>query len=63
MDSKEKARATREANQEAQRLLWDEQRAAIGAARVGLQRVMGATDATTAEILEAARLLAEIAKK
>jgi len=63
MDSKERARVTRLANQEAQRLLWDEQRTAIGAARVGLQRVMEAPDATTAEILEAARLLAEIAKK
>jgi len=62
MDSREKARATREANQEAQRLLWDEQRTAISAARVGLQRVMESEDATTEQILEAARLLAEIGK-
>jgi len=58
--SHEKAQATREARYEAQRQLWAEQRAAISAARVGLQRVMEAPDATTAEILEAARLLAEL---
>lgn len=62
MDSKEKAKASREAHQEAQRQLWAEQRAAISAARVGLQRVMESAEATTAEILEAARLLAQIGR-
>ncbi len=62
MDSKEKARATREARYEVQRQLWTEQRTAIGAARVGLRRVMESAAATPEQILEAARLLAEISR-
>lgn len=62
MDSQEKARATREANQEAQRRLWDEKRAAISAARAGLQRVMENTEATPEQVLEAAQLLVELGK-
>jgi len=44
------------------RQLWAEQREAIKTARKGLLRVMEDPDTTTAEILEAARLLAELSK-
>jgi len=59
-DSKEKAKATRAAHQEAQRQLWAEQRAAINAARGALTRLMEREDATPEQILRAAELLVEI---
>ena len=61
-DSKEKARETRIKNQEAQRRRYEEQAESIRVARLALQRVMEAQEATPAEILEAARLLVEIGK-
>ncbi len=61
-ESHKKARATRERNQEAQARQHEEQAASIRAARLALQRVMESKDATSAEILEAARLLVEIGK-
>lgn len=61
-DSHKKAQATRERNKEAQARRYEEQTASIRAARLALQRVMEREDATNAEILEAARLLAEIGK-
>ena len=61
-DSKEKARETRIKNQEAQRRRYAEQAESIRVARLALQRVMEAQEATPAEILEAARLLVEIGK-
>lgn len=61
-DSKEKARDTRIKNQEAQRRRYAEQAESIRVARLALQRVMEAQEATPAEILEAGRLLVEIGK-
>lgn len=62
VDSAQKARETRERNQAARSALWEEQTATTRAARLALQRVMEAQEATPAEILEAARLLVEIGK-
>lgn len=62
MDSVEKARETRRKNEEARRKLWAEQREATKTARKGLLRVMESEDAAPAEILEAARLLAELGR-
>lgn len=62
MTPQEKARETRQRHQEAQRQLWEEQRQSIETVRKALLRVMDNADATPAEILEAARLLAEITK-
>lgn len=61
-EAHKKAQATRERNQEAQRRRYTEQAESIRAARLALQRVMEAQEATPAEILEAARLLVEIGK-
>ena len=61
-EARKKAQATRERNREAQARRYEEQAASIRAARLALQRVMESEDATPAEILEAARLLAEIGK-
>lgn len=58
----EKAQATREANNAARTALYAEQAAAKRAARLALQRVTESPDATTAELLEAAKLLAELTK-
>jgi len=60
-EAHEKARATRERNKEAQARRYEEQAASIRAARLALQRVMESDDATPEQILEAARLLVEIA--
>lgn len=49
-------------NQEARTALYKEQAAAKRAARLALQRVTEREDATAAELLEAARLLAEIGR-
>lgn len=62
MTPQEKAKETRQRHQEAQRQLWEEQRQSIKTVRKALLRVMDNADATPAEILEAARLLAEIGK-
>ena len=61
-EAHKKAQATRERNQEARARRYEEQAANIRAARLALLRVMESEDATPAEILEAARLLAEIGK-
>ncbi len=55
-----KARATRELNLSARAAWYEEQTAAKRAARLALQRVTESPAATTAELLEAARLLAEL---
>lgn len=56
------AQATREANIAARTALYEEQAAAKRAARLALQRVTESPDATPAELLEAAKLLAELTK-
>ena len=61
-EAHKKAQATRERNREAQARRYEEQAASIRAARLALQRVMEREDATPADILEAARLLAAIGK-
>lgn len=62
MTPQEKSVATRQRHAEARAQLWKEQRQAIETARKAILRVMEREDATPGEILEAARLLAEIAK-
>lgn len=62
MTPQEKAAETRRRHTEAQRQLWEEQRRAVETVRKALLRVMDNVDATPGEILEAARLLAEIGK-
>lgn len=62
MTPAEKAKETRRLHQETQRQLWTEKREAIKTARKGLLRVMGNEAATPTEVLEAARLLAELGK-
>ena len=57
-----RSQATREANIAARTALYEEQAAAKRAARLALQRVTESPDATTAELLEAAKLLAELTK-
>ncbi len=57
-----KARATRQKNQEAQRQYWAEQREAIKTVRKALLRVMEQEDATPAEIIQAAQLMAELGR-
>ena len=61
-DDHKKAQATRARNLEAKTALYQEQAAARRAARLAFQRVIEREDATAAELLEAARLLAEIGK-
>lgn len=58
----EKAKATRESNLAAQTARMEEQTAAKQAARLALQRVTENPDATPAELLEAAKLLAELTR-
>ena len=58
----EKARETRERNTAARTALYQEQRAAVKTARKGLLRVMDSEESAPAEILDAARLLAELVK-
>ena len=55
-----KAQATREANLAARTAWYQEQTTARRVARLALQRVTENPDATPAELLEAARLLAEL---
>lgn len=56
------AQATKEANLAARTALYEEQAAAKRAARLALQRVAESQDATPAELLEAAKLLAELTR-
>lgn len=62
MNAQEKAKATREANAAAQSALYEEQAAAKRASRLALQRVTESPDATITELLEAAKLLAELTR-
>lgn len=57
-----KAQATRERNLAARTVLYEEQAAAKKSARLALQRVTESPDATPAELLEAAKLLAELTR-
>ncbi len=61
-ESHKKAQATRKRNREMQARRWEEQREAIRTVRKALLRVMESEEATPSQILEAARLLAEIGK-
>ena len=61
-EAQKKAQATRERNLESRTALYQEQAAAKRAERLALQRVIEREDATAAELLEAARLLADIGK-
>lgn len=61
-EAHKRAQATREKNLEARAAMYREQAAAMRAARLALQRVIEREDATAAELLEAARLLAEIGR-
>lgn len=54
------AQATRAANTATRAVWYEEQAAAKKAARLALQRVTENPDASTAELLEAAKLLAEL---
>ena len=56
------ARATREANIAARTALYQEQTAAKRAARLALQRVTESPTATPGELLDAAKLLAELTR-
>lgn len=56
------AQATREGNIAARTAWYEEQTAARRAARLALQRVTESPDASTAELLEAAKLLAEMTR-
>lgn len=55
-----KAQATREANLAARTAWYEEQAAARRVARLALQRVTDNPEATPEQLLEAARLLAEL---
>lgn len=59
---KTKAQSTREANIAAQTARMEEDTAVRRAARLALQRVTESPDATPGELLEAARLLAELVR-
>lgn len=56
------AQATRQANLAARTAWYNEQTAAKRAARLAIQRVTELPDATPAELLEAAKLLAELTR-
>ena len=60
-EAHKQAQTTRERNLAARTALCEEQTAAKRVARTALQRVTENPDATPAELLEAARLLAELA--
>lgn len=60
--SHEKGQITRERNLAAQTARLEEQTAAKQAARLALQRVTENPDASPAELLEAAKLLAELTR-
>lgn len=60
--AKEKARETRRRNEAARAALWEEQREATKTARKALLRVMEHENSVPTEILEAAKLLAELSR-
>ena len=62
MDSVEKARETRAKNEAARAAKWAADAALKQAAKTALQRVFESVDATPEQILEAAKLLAEIGR-
>lgn len=62
VDSAEKARETRQRNTEARTALYHEQAEAKRAARLALTKVFQCPDSTPEQVLEAARLLAEISR-
>lgn len=62
MDSAQKARETRERNQEARAAKWAAEAALKQAAKTALQRVFESADATPEQVLEAAKLLVEIGR-
>lgn len=62
VDSVQKARETRERNQEARAAKWAAEAALKQAAKTALQRVFESADATPEQILEAAKLLVEIGR-
>lgn len=62
VDSAEKARVTRERNLEARTALYHEQAEAKRAARLALTKVFQCPDSTPEQVLEAARLLAELGR-
>lgn len=61
-DAKAKAREARIKNQEARAARWAADVALKQAAKAALQRVFECEEASPAEILEAARLLAELGR-
>lgn len=61
-EAKAKARETRRKNEEARAARWAADAELKQAAKAALQRVFESTDATPEQILEAARLLAELGK-
>ena len=60
-ENQERARQNRQRNQETKAALYAEKATAVRAARQALQRVFECADATPEQILEAARLLTQIA--
>ena len=63
MNKSTQANETRQRNQEARTELLLEQASAIRSARKGLQRVIDDPKTSPAQVLEAARLLADLAKR
>lgn len=62
VDSAKKAKETRERNQEARAAKWAAEAALKQAAKTALQRVFEDKNATSEQILEAAKLLVEIGR-
>lgn len=62
-EAKEKAKATRAKNEAARAARWEADAKLKEAARLALQRVFEAPDATVEQILEAARLLEKISSR
>lgn len=60
--SHEKAQETRRRNLEIKAELWREQLATLSAAKTALTKVMEMEDATPEQVLEAAKLLAELGR-
>lgn len=62
MTPQEKARATRQKNQEAQAAMWREQRELLKTAKEAMRRVLDNKDATPEQLIRAAEILAELGK-
>lgn len=62
-DRKAQAAATRMRNQEALARRYEEQAESIRTARLALQRVIEANDASVEQVLESARLLVELVRR